>query len=104
MKELAQAYLLQQYSLVRNSLDQRGFKLPPRQGTVAERCAPTFEPICQTYPEAICRANNFPFPTNCIFVWIYNDNLIGVRTYATDVTRYSASIEVLTLQKLDRLP
>ncbi|MCJ2100027.1 hypothetical protein [Methylobacterium sp. E-046] len=98
---LRSAYWMESYGLVRESLQQRGYSVFAVPDPVIERCKPTLERLCVTYPEAFCDRENMS-GISCTFVFLRNGTkqVIGVDATAENLTQYAANITVTGLREL----
>lgn len=95
------AYWMESYNLVRNSLQQRGYSVFAVPDPVIERCKPSLERLCETYPEAFCDREDLG-GISCTFVFRRNGTkeIIGVDASVAGLTEYTARIEVMGLREL----
>ncbi|MCJ2048791.1 hypothetical protein [Methylobacterium sp. J-070] len=102
---LRSAYFGQSYTLVRASLRQRGYSVFAVPEPVIERCTPTLERLCESYPEAVCGSDVLT-GVSCMFVFRRDgtDQLVGVDASVEDLTEYTARVEVNALRELDKKP
>ncbi|MCJ2063319.1 hypothetical protein MKK63_11425 [Methylobacterium sp. J-088] len=102
---LRTAYWMESYGLVRSSLLQRGYTAVAIPESVAQRCTPKLEGLCETWPEALCEAEGLSGAT-CTFVFRRDGTreLVGIDAIVGDLTEYTARITVTGLRELGERP